>query len=215
MPESLLQPMATTALSLPASRAYRPDIDGLRALAILSVVFYHAGIHQLPGGFLGVDIFFVISGYLIGGHIHAELRAGSFSFLRFYPRRAKRILPALYAVLAFTLLAALLLLSPAETAQLARDACAATLSASNILFWGTANYFAGKSELNPLLMTWSLGVEEQFYAAVPLFMVLLARTRRPWILPATIAVCIVSFIFAAVCAPHYPILVFYLLPARA
>jgi peptidoglycan/LPS O-acetylase OafA/YrhL len=196
-------------------RAYRPDIDGLRALAILSVVFYHGGTAWLPGGFTGVDIFFVISGYLIGGHIYAELRAGQFSYLRFYQRRAKRILPALFAVLTITLLAAILLLSPGEAAQLARDSCAATLSAANILFWGTANYFAGKSELNPLLMTWSLGVEEQFYALIPLLMVLVARVRRGGILPATVTVCIASFAFAAVLAHRYPMMVFYLLPARA
>jgi peptidoglycan/LPS O-acetylase OafA/YrhL len=204
-----------TSGSSAAVRSYRPDIDGLRALAILSVVFYHGGTAWLPGGFTGVDIFFVISGYLIGGHIYAELRAGDFSYLRFYRRRAKRILPALLAVLAFTLLAAMLLLSPGEAAQLARDGCAATLSAANILFWGTANYFAGKSELNPLLMTWSLGVEEQFYAVIPVLMVLVARMRRGAILPATVAVCIASFAFAAVLAHRYPMMVFYLLPARA
>jgi peptidoglycan/LPS O-acetylase OafA/YrhL len=196
-------------------RAYRPDIDGLRALAILSVVFYHGGTARLPGGFTGVDIFFVISGYLIGGHIYAELRTGDFSYLRFYRRRAKRILPALFAVLAFTLLAGMLLLSPGEAAQLARDGCAATLSAANILFWGKENYFAGKSELNPLLMTWSLGVEEQFYAVIPLLMVLVARVRRGGILPATVAACIVSFAFSTVLAHRNPMMVFYLLPARA
>jgi peptidoglycan/LPS O-acetylase OafA/YrhL len=198
-----------------AARTYRPDIDGLRALAILSVVFYHGGTAWLTGGFTGVDIFFVISGYLIGGHIYTELRAGNFSYLRFYQRRARRILPALYAMLAFTLLAALLLLSPGEAAQLARDACAATLSASNIWFWGTANYFAGKSESNPLLMTWSLGVEEQFYAVIPVLMVLMARVRREWILPATVAVCVASFAFSAILTHRYPMMVFYLLPARA
>ena len=198
-----------------AERAYRADIDGLRAVAILSVVFYHAGLGWLPGGFTGVDIFFVISGYLIGGHIYAELRDGAFSYLRFYQRRAKRILPALYAVLAFTLVAALLLLSPAETAKLARDACAATLSVSNVLFWGTTNYFAGKGELNPLLMTWSLGVEEQFYAVIPLLMVLLARIRRQSVLPATLAVSFASLAIAAGLGMRYPMIVFYLLPARA
>jgi peptidoglycan/LPS O-acetylase OafA/YrhL len=198
-----------------APRVHRSDIDALRALAILSVVFYHAGTRWLPGGFTGVDIFFVISGYLIGGQIYAELRAGSFNYMRFYQRRAKRILPALFAVLAFTLLAAMVLLSPAEAAQLARDACATTLSVSNILFWGKANYFESKSELNPLLMTWSLGVEEQFYLVVPLLMVLVARIRRHWMLPGAIVVCIASFTFAAVLTAHYPMLVFYLLPARA
>jgi len=196
-------------------RAYRPDIDGLRALAILSVVLYHAGVRGVTGGFTGVDIFFVISGYLIGGHIYAELSAGCFSYLSFYRRRAKRILPAYFAVLAFILLAALLLLSPMEAAQTARSAFAATLSASNILFWATANYFAAKTELNPVLMTWSLGVEEQFYAVIPLLMVLLARIRRNWLLPTVLATCGLSFLFAWSLLGRYPMMVFYTLPARA
>ena len=196
-------------------RSYRPDIDGLRALAILSVVLYHAGVPGITGGFTGVDIFFVLSGYLIGGHIDSELRAGSFSYLRFYRRRTKRILPAFFAVLAFILLAALVLLSPLEAAQTARSAFAATLSASNILFWITANYFAPKTELNPLLMTWSLGVEEQFYAIIPWLMVLLTRIRRNWLLPAILATCALSFFFAWSELGRSPMLVFYMLPARA
>jgi len=198
-----------------SDRAYRPDIDGLRALAILSVVLYHAGVPGVRGGFTGVDIFFVISGYLIGGHIYAELRAGCFSYLSFYRRRAKRILPAYFAVLAFILLVALVLLSPLEAAQTARSAFAATLSASNVLFWATANYFAAKTELNPVLMTWSLGVEEQFYAVIPLLMVLLARIRRNWLLPAVLATCALSFVFAWSLLGRYPMMVFYTLPARA
>src|SRR5580692_9557622 len=90
-------------------RTYRPDLDGIRSLAILSVVLYHAGLPCLPGGFTGVDIFFVLSGYLIGGHIYAELCTGTFSFVSFYQRRAKRILPALFAVLVFTLAVAMVL----------------------------------------------------------------------------------------------------------
>ncbi|MGH9560798.1 MAG: acyltransferase family protein, partial [Terracidiphilus sp.] len=146
-----------------ADPSYRPDIDGLRAVAILSVVLYHGGLLRIGGGFTGVDIFFVISGYLIGGHIYAEIRDGSFSFANFYRRRARRILPAFFAVLAFVLLAGLILLSPIDLARLARSACAAAVSASNILFWHSASYFDTRSDLNPLLMTWSLGVEEQFY----------------------------------------------------
>jgi peptidoglycan/LPS O-acetylase OafA/YrhL len=201
------------------NRLYRPDIDGLRAVAILSVVFHHAGLRWLPGGFTGVDIFFVISGYLIGGHIYSEVRAGAFSYLRFYQRRARRILPAFYAVLLFTMLAALLLLSPLEASLFGRSALAATLSVSNFLFWHSARYFDTKSEFVPLLMTWSLAVEEQFYAIVPLLMVLLARLRRSLILPAILAVCALSLLLA-----QYQLsgqsqaalqAAFYLLPARA
>jgi peptidoglycan/LPS O-acetylase OafA/YrhL len=200
-------------------RGYRADIDGLRALAILSVVLYHADLRWLPGGFTGVDIFFAISGYLIGGHIFSEVRAGSFSYLRFYQRRARRILPAFYVVLLITIAAALLLLSPLEARQFGRSAFAATLSVSNILFWHGAKYFDTKSEFIPLLMTWSLGIEEQFYAIVPLLMVLLARMRRNLILPAIFAVCALSFLLA-----QHELMsqseaafqaAFYLLPARA
>ncbi len=205
----------TPGPSYRAEPSYRPDIDGLRALAILSVVLYHSGLVRLSGGFTGVDIFFVISGYLIGGHIWTEMRTGTFSYKRFYQRRAKRILPALYAVIVFTLSAGLLLLSPRDLEQLSRSAVAATLSASNILFWGTANYFAGSSERNPLLMTWSLGVEEQFYLAVPLLMAVVARMRSRWVLAAIAAGSLGSFVFAGVMAGHHPMATFYLLPARA
>ncbi len=201
------------------NRSYRPDIDGLRAFAILNVVLYHAGLRWLPGGFTGVDIFFVISGYLIGGHIFSEVRAGSFSYLRFYQRRARRILPAFYAVLLFTIVAALLLLSPLEARQFGRSAFAATLSVSNILFWHGAKYFDTKSEFIPLLMTWSLGVEEQFYAIVPLLIALLARMRRRFILPAIFAVCALSFFLAQQELMSQSEAAFqaafYLLPARA
>jgi peptidoglycan/LPS O-acetylase OafA/YrhL len=202
-----------------ADHSYRPDIDGLRGLAILSVVFYHAGVQWLPGGFTGVDIFFVISGYLIGGQIFAEVRRGNFSFLRFYQRRARRILPAFYAVLLFTIAAALLLLSPFEARQFGRTALAATLSASNILFWHGAKYFDTKSEFIPLLMTWTLAVEEQFYAVIPLLLVLLAHLRRKLILPAILAVCALSFLLAEreLAGQSQAALqaAFYLLPARA
>jgi peptidoglycan/LPS O-acetylase OafA/YrhL len=123
-------------------RSYRADIDGLRAIAILSVVLYHARVPLITGGFTGVDIFFVISGYLIGGQIYSELRAGNFSYVRFYQRRAKRILPAYYAVLLFTMLVALFILTPSEAKEFGRSALAATLSVSNLLFWKISNYSA-------------------------------------------------------------------------
>ncbi len=204
-----------TALTATPDRLYRPDIDGVRAIAILSVLCYHGGLPWISGGFTGVDIFFVISGYLIGGHIYSEVRAGSFSFLRFYQRRAKRILPAFYGVLAFVLPAALILMSPYELSVLGRTACAATLSASNIVFWRISGYFANQSELNPLLMTWSLGVEEQFYAVIPLLMVFLGCIRRSLLLPAALLVCALSFLLACLALASHPDAVFFLLPTRA
>lgn len=198
-----------------SARSYRPDIDGIRSLAILSVVFYHGGLPLVTGGFTGVDIFFVISGYLIGGHIFAELCAGDFSFLRFYQRRAKRILPAFYAVIVFSILAAFFLLSPAEMIDFGQSSFYATLSSSNIYFWHSINYFSPTAEFSPMLMTWSLGVEEQFYAVIPLLMVLLTRIRRAWLLPAALIVCVLSFILAFFAVRYRPAMAFYVLPTRA
>jgi peptidoglycan/LPS O-acetylase OafA/YrhL len=196
-------------------RSYRSDIDGIRSLAILSVVLYHAGVPGLTGGLTGVDIFFVLSGYLIGGHIFSELHADRFSYLRFYQRRAKRILPAFFAVMIFTLAGVLLMVSPLTTYHYARSAFAATLSLSNFEFWGSSGYFDTGSATNPLLMTWSLGVEEQFYVVIPLLMVLLARVRKSWVLPSILAVCVASFVFSVLELRTAPSMVFYLLPSRA
>ncbi|HEY9128122.1 MAG TPA: acyltransferase family protein [Acidobacteriaceae bacterium] len=198
-----------------ADRAYRTDIDGIRSLAILSVVLFHAGIPGLSGGFTGVDVFFVLSGYLIGGHIFSELQSGRFSYLRFYQRRAKRILPAFYAVLAFILISAFFLFTPLNIYHTVRSSFWATLSVSNIAFWQQTNYFAPGAEMNPLLMTWSLGVEEQFYIIIPLLMVLLARVQRKWVLPSILAVCVGSFLYAVFSLAKYPSAAFYLLPSRA
>lgn len=212
----MIPPQATTqGHSYRADSSYRADIDGLRALAILSVVLYHGGLLRIGGGFTGVDIFFVISGYLIGGQICAEIRTGAFSFAAFYRRRAKRILPAFFTVLLFVLAAGLVLLSPNDLTRLARSACAAVFSLSNILFWHSANYFDTRSDLNPLLMTWSLGVEEQFYAVIPLLLVLVFRIRRNRIVSAVLIVSALSFLFSWSALAGHPALVFYMLPARA
>lgn len=195
--------------------SYRPDIDGMRALAILSVVLYHAGAPVFTGGFTGVDIFFVISGYLIGGNIYSEIREGRFSFARFYQRRAKRILPAFYLVLCVTFVIALFLLSPLELTQYSTSAIAAVFSASNIHFLRYSNYFQQSSELNPLLMTWSLAVEEQFYLTIPLLMLAAVKIRRGVLLPAILVCCAVSFLFAWRQVHLAPDRAFYLLPSRA
>jgi peptidoglycan/LPS O-acetylase OafA/YrhL len=212
---AVIQTAPANGSSPPASHGYRSDIDGLRALAILSVVLHHAGVPWLSGGFTGVDIFFVISGYLIGGQIYSEIRSGSFSYLRFYQRRVRRILPAFYAALLFTIAAALVLLSPDELRTFGGDAFAATLSASNFLFWRDTDYFAARGDLHPLLMTWSLGVEEQFYLAIPLLMALLARLRHRLVLPAILIACVFSILFAAHDVTVLPMRAFYLLPDRA
>lgn len=198
-----------------ATLNYRPDIDGLRGIAILGVVLYHAGVPLFSGGFAGVDIFFVISGYLIGGHIFSEVSSGNFSFLRFYQRRAKRILPAFFLVIAFTLFVAIILLSPFEIYIFAKSAMASILSVSNIYFAVNSNYFQTANDLKPLLMTWSLSVEEQFYAVIPLLLLSLARIRRSLLLPAVLVVCALSFLCALRDLNSFPSMAFYSLPARA
>lgn len=154
---------------------YRKDIDGLRAIAILLVVLYHAGVKQISGGFIGVDIFFVISGFLIGGILHREHSQGQFSYLNFYSRRIKRIAPALLFMLTVISVIAAFYLSPLEMKDFSLFSGATILSVPNIILWHKTNYFSPNAELNPLLMTWSLGVEEQFYIFLPLLLSFLFR----------------------------------------
>lgn len=156
---------------------YRPEIDGLRAIAVMAVVLFHLGIEPLAGGFVGVDVFFVISGYLITQLILARVARGDFSLAGFYLRRIRRLLPPLLATVAVTFVAAALLLNPYDFAPFARSALAAMVSVSNILFYAEAGYWDADSELKPLLHTWSLGVEEQFYLAWPALLLLLWRLR--------------------------------------
>jgi peptidoglycan/LPS O-acetylase OafA/YrhL len=155
-----------------------------------------------------VDLFFTISGFLIGGHIYAEVREDRFSFVQFYYRRAKRILPALFVTLVGVLGLGLLLLSPAEMTILGRDSFATALSVSNIIFWKKDQYFSPSSHLNPLLMTWSLGVEEQFYFTIPVLLVVLARLRKSLIAPLMGAICCVSFALSWFLLPILPSAVF-------
>jgi peptidoglycan/LPS O-acetylase OafA/YrhL len=194
---------------------YRPDIDGLRAIAILSVVAFHAGVRAFHGGFVGVDIFFVISGYLIGGIVYKEAKTETFSFASFYKRRAKRILPAFFAVILFCYLAAMLLLSPAELRAFAATAVAAISSTSNIQLWLSTGYFTSGSELNPLLMTWSLAVEEQFYLLFPIAMLVVVHRKHDRAVHAIALCSILSFALSVWGVAHHPTMAFFLLPTRA
>jgi peptidoglycan/LPS O-acetylase OafA/YrhL len=203
------------AVGLPAHPVYRPDIDSLRAIAVTSVVLFHAGLQGLPGGFTGVDVFFVISGYLIGGHIFAEASAGRFSFASFYARRVRRILPALFALLAVLYTLGLLLLTPQELRELGKESVAAIAGQSNLLFYTGMGYFAPAADHSPLLMTWSLGVEEQFYIIFPFVMLGALRLGRRWVLPL-IAILSVASLAGSLLLMHYnPKAAFYLLPTRA
>ena len=159
--------------------AYRPDIDGMRAIAVLSVLFYHMGISPLSGGYVGVDIFLVISGYLISGILFAEhARTGKISFLDFYYRRLKRIVPALIATIAITSLFVSWLYSPTLLAAYGQSALMAIASVSNIGFYLTSGYFDTDSAVKPMLHTWSLSVEEQFYVIWPLLIAFFSRSPR-------------------------------------
>ncbi|MFZ2994730.1 acyltransferase family protein [Sphingobium sp.] len=195
--------------------AYRPDIDGLRTVAVTSVVLFHAGIGGVAGGFTGVDIFFVISGYLIGGHIFAELVAGKFSFATFYTRRVRRILPALFAMLTACYLVGALVMTPEEYRELGKEAVAAIYATSNILFYTGGGYFAPAADFKPLLMTWSLGVEEQFYILFPFVMIALLRFRRDQALPILLGIAALSFVGSIILQHRDPTAAFYLLPTRA
>ena len=159
----------------PPRLAHRVDIDGLRGIAVLSVLAVHAFPEQVTGGFIGVDIFFVLSGYLISSIICRSLEAGQFSFLDFYARRVRRIFPALCTVLLACLAFGAVFTLPSEARQLGRHVAASSLFASNIALWLEAGYFDSASEWKPLLHLWSLGIEEQFYIFWPLAAALLFR----------------------------------------
>lgn len=160
---------------------YRPELDGLRAIAVASVVAFHLEPALAPGGFVGVDIFFVLSGFLIARLIANELTDNSFTFLNFYERRVRRILPALVVVCAFSAIAATFILLPEELVRFAKTLVAAAFSVSNIWFKLNSDYFAPAAETQPLLHTWSLGVEEQFYLGFPVFLWAVYKWWRPWL----------------------------------
>jgi peptidoglycan/LPS O-acetylase OafA/YrhL len=157
---------------------YQRELDGLRALAVAAVVLFHLGVAPLAGGFVGVDVFFVISGYLITQLILFRVRDGSFSLGNFYLRRIRRLLPPLLVTVLFTFFAAAFVLTPQDFRPFARSAVAALVSVSNIVFYAEAGYWDADSELKPLLHTWSLGVEEQFYLVWPALLLMLFAWRR-------------------------------------
>jgi peptidoglycan/LPS O-acetylase OafA/YrhL len=192
---------------------YRADIDGLRGVAVLVVVLFHLGVPGLPGGFVGVDVFFVISGFLITRLIRDEVAAtGRFDFGGFYARRALRILPALLAVIVGCFLFATLLFSPRLLRQFVQEAGLAAVSLSNVLFWQESGYFGPAAETRVLLHTWSLGVEEQFYLLWPLLLVAALRWRSRLALPLTVGVASLS-LWLSTSTPGS--MAFFLLPFRA
>lgn len=194
---------------------YRRDIDGLRAVAVLSVIFYHYGVPGFGGGFSGVDIFFVISGFLIGGHVMGEIGAGRFSLLRFYERRIRRIFPALFIMLTLVFAAAAMILFPPDLRNFARDAIFVIPFLANVEFYNAAGAYAGAfAQHLALLHTWTLAVEEQFYLLFPLLLLVVARFAQGRYRLVLLPLALTSFVLCAAASRIAPIAAFYLTPFR-
>jgi peptidoglycan/LPS O-acetylase OafA/YrhL len=194
---------------------YRREIDGLRAVAVVPVILFHAGLTLFSGGYVGVDVFFVISGYLITSILIVELEQGNFSIARFYERRARRILPALFFVIMCCIPFAWMWMLPSELKDLSQSVVAVFFFASNILFWREEGYFAPAAELKPLLHTWSLAVEEQYYLLFPIFLLLAWRFGRNRVF---LLICVIAAISLAASEwgwRNEPSANFYLAPTRA
>jgi peptidoglycan/LPS O-acetylase OafA/YrhL len=193
---------------------YRAEIDGLRAVAVIPVILFHAGFEHFSGGFVGVDIFFVISGYLITTIILSEKEQGTFSLINFYDRRARRILPALFLVMLVSLPFAWFWLLPSDMKDFSQSLVAISFFSSNILFWQETGYWGVENELKPLLHTWSLAVEEQYYFLFPIFLMLMWRFRKRWILSSFVVIAISSLMISQWAAYSHPSANFFLLVTR-
>lgn len=197
------------------SLKYRADIDGLRAIAVLSVIFFHLNIPGFSGGFVGVDVFFVISGFLITSIILKEIEDGNFSVARFYERRIRRIFPALFPVIIFTLIVGAVFFNFRTFKDLGQSITATTLFSSNILFWYRGGYFAASSLQKPLLHTWSLAVEEQFYIFFPLLLLLISRYGKKKYFQWLLAIGIASLLLSVIGVYRNQEAAFYWVPTRA
>jgi len=194
---------------------YRSEVDGLRTVAVLPVILFHAGFTVFSGGFVGVDIFFVISGYLITTILLAELENGSFSIVRFYERRARRILPALFVVIASCVPFAWLWMTPIQLKEFGSSIAAVIVFSSNILFWKEDGYFAAAAELKPLLHTWSLAVEEQFYLFFPPALAIAWRFGRKKVFWLIVCIAVISLGATELVMRKDASANFYLIPTRA
>lgn len=212
---SLIAKQATTDKPGHSHLAYRGDIDGLRALAVVPVVLYHAGVRGFPGGFVGVDIFFVISGYLITGILLRDQALGRLSIAEFYRRRILRIFPALIVMTLVSSIGAIFWLLPGEWERYARSLAGSALFASNIIFYLATDYFNTGALSEPLLHTWSLAVEEQWYLVWPLLIGAIGAQRRGIMTGLISAIITLSLIYSIWLLPRDPSATFYLLPTRA
>lgn len=196
------------------TRTYRADVDGLRAVAIVLVLLFH-GTKTCPGGFIGVDVFFVISGFLITGLLLDDQQRGGIRVVDFWVRRIRRLLPAATLMVLATLIAGFFIMFPNDYEALGKSAVAQQLFVSNVFFWRHSGYFDSNVELKPLLHTWSLAVEEQFYVAYPLLLVLLGRLPRRMMVGALLLITGLSFGISEWAVRTHPSAAFYLLPTRA
>lgn len=190
------------------------EIDGLRALALVSVILFHAGFEAFSGGYVGVDIFFVISGFLMTKIIMGQISHNNFLFFDFYVRRARRIIPALYVVLFFCILIAPLILWPLDYYSFSKSLLATVFGVSNVLFWRESGYFDQSVEFKPLLHTWSLSVEEQLYLVYPLFLITVSKISCSSRVKVVFAIFVTSLTLSIVGAAYKPTAAFYLLPTR-
>lgn len=201
--------------TMSAGLVYRPEIDGLRAVAVVPVILFHAGFSVFSGGFVGVDVFFVISGYLITTILMSELEQDNFSITGFYERRARRILPALFVVMFACLPFAYMWMIPSQLQDFAQSLVGVVTFSSNILFWREEGYFEAAAESKPLLHTWSLAVEEQYYLLLPIFLSLAWRFGRKPVFWTVVVIAAVSLLMAEWAWRNIPIANFYLAPTRA
>jgi peptidoglycan/LPS O-acetylase OafA/YrhL len=194
---------------------YRPEIDGLRALAVIPVILFHGGLKLFSGGFIGVDVFFVISGYLITSIILFEMEAGTFSLRRFYERRARRILPALFFVTICCVPFALVWMAPDQLRAFGKSVIAVTLFFSNVLFWLESGYFTPAADQKPLLHTWSLAIEEQYYLIFPILMIAVWRFGRARVSLIIFIWIVASFAVAQTGSRRWPEATFFLISSRS
>ena len=194
---------------------YRPEIDGLRALAVIPVILFHAGFEIFSGGFVGVDVFFVISGYLITTILIEDIENKRFSIVNFYERRARRILPALFSVMLVCIPFAWMWMLPSQMKDFSQSLVAVSLFASNILFWRESGYFDAAAEEKPLLHTWSLAVEEQYYVVFPIFLILAWRFGKNRVFWMIVVMAAISLLLSEWGWRNKATANFYLAPTRA
>ena len=198
----------------PSDRRYRQEIDILRCFAVFGVIFYHFGAN-VPGGFIGVDVFFVISGYLIGQIVITEIKAGTFHLSKFYAARIRRILPALISMVSILTIFLHFILYPTYLVEYAKSLIASLLFFSNHYFWSETGYFQVGANFSPLLHTWSLAVEEQFYLCFPIIAVFLLKLLPNQFWQITLTFFVLSFGLSVTASVTSPSANFYFLPTRA